>query len=245
MMRKQDSYEEDTKMKLKAAIFDVFGTVVDWRTGVSTEVGRAFAAKGLRGDPGAFADAWRGEYQPAMARIRDGRRGYVALDELHRENLDIVLDAFGISAHFSDHERDVLNHAWEKLPPWADSVAGLSALRRHMIIAPCSNGSISLMTRLARYGGLPWDCILGADIGQGYKPEPKVYLKSCAALRLAPHEVVMVACHNDDLAAARDAGLMTAYLPRPDEQGPGGVAAPNAEWDFIVDDLMGLSAALT
>lgn len=229
----------------KAAIFDVFGTVVDWRTGVATEVERAFISKGLRSDPNAFADAWRAEYQPAMARIRDGRRGYVALDDLHRENLDIVLDAFGLAEHFSATERDSLNHAWEKLPPWPDSVSGLAALRRHMIIAPCSNGSISLMTRLARYGGLPWDCILGAEIGQGYKPDPKVYQQSCAALRLLPEEVVMVACHNDDLAAARDAGLMTAYLPRPDENGVGGDAAPTAEWDFVMNDLTGLSAALT
>lgn len=229
----------------KAAIFDVFGTVVDWRSGVATEVGRAFACKGLRGDAGAFADAWRGEYQPAMARIRDGERGYVPLDDLHRENLDVVLEKLDLAAHFSTAERNKLNHAWEKLPPWSDSVGGLAALRRHMIIAPCSNGSISLMTRLARYGGLPWDCILGAEVAQGYKPDPRVYQASCEALRLAPGEVVMVACHNDDLAAARAAGLMTAYLPRPDEYGAGGRAAPTSDWDFVTDNLMGLSAALT
>lgn len=245
MMRKPDSQGVVLNMLPKAAIFDVFGTVVDWRTGVATEVERAFAAKGLRGDPHAFADAWRGEYQPAMARIREGKSGYVALDDLHRENLDIVLDALLLSEHFSTTERDALNHAWEKLPPWPDSVAGLSALRRQMIIAPCSNGSISLMAHLARYGGLPWDCILGAEVAQGYKPDPKVYQRSCAALRLAPSEVVMVACHNDDLAAARAAGLMTAYLPRPTEKGPGGTAAPDQDWDFILPDLTGLSQALT
>ncbi|MGB0410328.1 MAG: haloacid dehalogenase type II [Pikeienuella sp.] len=229
----------------KAAIFDVFGTVVDWRTGIATEAGRAFIAKGLKHDPARFADLWRAEYQPAMARIREGNRGYVPLDDLHLENLTTVLHAEGLDKHFSADERRALNHAWEKLPPWADSVAGLSALRRHMIIAPCSNGSIALMTRLARYGGLPWDCILGAEIAQNYKPHPSVYQASCKALGFRPDEVVMVACHNDDLAAAREAGLMTAYLPRPDENGPGGTAAPNADWDFVLENLMGLSGALT
>ena len=245
MIRKLDSWKVGSEMQPKAAIFDVFGTVVDWRTGVATEVERACAAKGLRTDPAIFADAWRAEYQPAMSRIRRGKRGYVPLDDLHRENLDLVLDKLMLSEHFSPGERDALTHAWEKLPPWPDSVAGLTALRRHMIVAPCSNGSIALMTRLARYGGLPWDCILGAEIAQGYKPDAKVYQASCAALRLAPHEVVMVACHNDDLAAARAAGLMTAYLPRPDEKGSGGVAAPDSDWDFVMNDLTGLSAALT
>ncbi len=233
-------------MRVKAAIFDVFGTVVDWRTGVATVMMRAFASKGLIHDPAAFADDWRAEYQPAMARIRSGNRGYVPLDDLHRENLDIVLAARGLGDAFSTSERDAINHAWEKLPPWPDSFAGLTAIRNHMPIATCSNGSIALMTALARFGGLPWDCILGAEIAQGYKPDPKVYLASCAALRLAPFEVVMVAAHNDDLAAARDAGLRTAFIPRPDEKGPGlGETKAISDWDFVAADLQALAPMLS
>jgi len=233
-------------MHAKAAIFDVFGTVVDWRSGVAAVMARAFVSKNLTHDAGAFADDWRAEYQPAMARIRSGNRGYVPLDDLHRENLDNVLSARGIADDFSAAERDIMNHAWEQLPPWPDSFAGLTMIRKHMLIATCSNGSIALMTALARFGGLPWDCILGAEIAQGYKPDPKVYLASCAALRLAPADVVMVAAHNDDLAAARAAGLRTAFIPRPDEKGPGlGETAPTSDWDFVAADLQALAPMLS
>ena len=163
-------------MRAKALIFDVFGTCVDWRTSVAREV--AAVLPGVDAD--AFATAWRAEYDPAMARIREGGRGYVPLDDLHRENLHKVAADFGVTAP------DALAHAWERLDPWPDVVAGLGVLKRHHIVAPCSNGSIALMTRLARYAGLPWDCILGAEIAQDYKPKPRVYLAACAALRLAP-----------------------------------------------------------
>ena len=146
---------------LKALIFDVFGTVVDWRSGVAREVGTVF---GARVDALAFADAWRGRYQPAMERIRSGNRGYVPLDILHRENLDATLEEFGLEGALDEAGRVALNRAWEKLPPWPDSVPGLTALKARYAIAPCSNGSISLMTWLARFGGLPWDVILGAEI---------------------------------------------------------------------------------
>lgn len=230
----------------KALIFDVFGTVVDWRSGVAREVAAAFAAKGEAVDAPAFADAWRGEYQPAMARIREGARGYVPLDDLHLENLERVLDRLGAGALFTGEEKRDLNAAWEKLPPWPDAVPGLTRLKARWPIAPCSNGSIALMTRLARYGGLPWDCILGADIARDYKPNPAAYLASCAALRLAPEEVVMVATHNDDLAAARAAGLQTAYFPRPDEFGPGVKTdlAPAADWEFTAADLADLARVM-
>ncbi|MEM7270854.1 MAG: haloacid dehalogenase type II [Pseudomonadota bacterium] len=224
----------------KAAIFDVFGTVVDWRSGVAAEVAKAFPDI----DAHAFADAWRGEYQPAMERVRSGARGYIALDNLHLENLAIVLGRFGLRL---DEEAALsLNRAWEKLPPWPDSVEGLAAIRAKMPVAPCSNGSIALMTHLARFGGLGWDCILGAEVGRGYKPDPKVYLASCAALGLRPDEVVMVACHNDDLAAARRTGLQTAYFPRADELGPGVKQdlAPAEDWDFIASDMIDLATQL-
>ncbi|MBF9058810.1 haloacid dehalogenase type II [Rhodobacterales bacterium HKCCSP123] len=218
---------------IKALIFDVFGTCVDWRTSVSREV--AAVLPGV--DAEAFATAWRAEYDPAMARIREGGRGYVPLDDLHLENLRKVAGDFGVSAP------DSLNAAWERLDPWPDVVAGLEALKAGHIISPCSNGSIALMTRLAKYGRLPWDCILGAEIAQDYKPKPAVYLAACAALRLAPDEVVMVAAHNDDLHAARACGLTTAFVPRPAEHGPGQVRdlAPEADWDIVARDFHDLA----
>lgn len=214
---------------VKALIFDVFGTCVDWRTSVAREVAAALPDV----DSLAFADAWRGEYQPAMERIRAGTRGYVRLDTLHLENLEIVAGRFGVQA---DPE---LNTAWEKLDPWPDVVDGLHALRGHALIAPCSNGSIGLMARLARYGGLPWDCILGADIARDYKPKLEVYRASCAALGLGPGQVMMVAAHNDDLVAAREAGLRTGFVPRPTEYGPGQQSdlAAAADWDVVAPDF--------
>ncbi len=227
-----------------ALIFDVFGSVVDWRTGVAREAEAAFARVGAEADPWAFADAWRREYDPSMSRIRDGGRGYVPLDDLHRENLDVVLDRFGLSARFDDAARDDLTRAWEKLPPWPDAVDALTRLKARAVVAPCSNGSIALMTRLAKFGGLPWDCILGAEIARDYKPKPEVYLASARALRLPPSEVMMCACHNDDLAAARDAGLKTAYWPRPDEWGLGRRIEASSAWDVVADDMADLAARL-
>jgi len=228
---------------LKALIFDVFGTVVDWRSGVAREVGAAF---GERVDALAFADAWRGRYQPAMEGIRSGNRGYVALDILHREDLDATLAAFGLEGAIDEAGRVDLNRAWEKLPPWPDSVPGLTALKTRYAIAPCSNGSIALMTWLAKFGGLRWDAILGAEIAQDYKPQPAVYLKSAAALGLEPEEVMMVAAHNSDLAAARAAGLKTGFFPRPTEHGPGQTTdlEPSEDWDVVAADLQDLAHRL-
>lgn len=220
---------------VEALIFDVFGTCVDWRASVAREV----AAVLPEVDAEAFATAWRAEYDPAMARIREGARVYVPLDDLHLENLDRVARVFGVRVP----GRMALNAAWERLDPWPDVIQGLEAMKRLAIIAPCSNGSIALMTRLARYGGLPWDCILGADIARDYKPRPEVYLASCAALRLAPDRVMMVAAHNDDLFAARRAGLKTAFVPRPTEHGPGQSRDLGAEsdWDIVAADFKDLA----
>lgn len=219
----------------QAFIFDVFGTCVDWRSSVARDVGEALP--GI--DALAFADAWRGEYQPAMERIRKGGRGYVPLDMLHRENLDIVLDRFGVTAD----DPEALNRAWERLDPWPDVVDGLTALRETGLIATCSNGSVGLMARLARWGGLPWDAILGADIARDYKPKPSVYIASAAALGLDPGRVTMVAAHNDDLAAAREAGLRTAFVARPTEHGPGQTTdlAPSANWGIVAADFVDLA----
>ena len=216
-----------------ALIFDVFGTCVDWRSTVARDVAQVLPDV----DALAFADAWRGEYHPAMRRIRDGNRGYVALDDLHLENLERVAERFEADAPAS------LNTAWERLDPWPDVVAGLTALKDIAIIAPCSNGSIALMTRLARYGALPWDCILGAEIAQDYKPKPAVYLAACQALQLPPKAVMMVAAHNDDLVAARACGLQTAFVPRPTEHGPSQTTdlAPSDAWDIIAQDFQDLA----
>lgn len=232
---------------MKALIFDVFGTVVDWRTGVADVAAEFFSSRGIDVDPFAFATAWRAQYDPAMDKVRRGSRGYVRLDVLHRENLDHVLADFGLDPQFDEVARADFNRAWEKLPPWPDSVAGLTALKTRFAIAPCSNGSLALMTWLARFGGLPWDVILGAEIAGTYKPDLKVYLASAAALGLEPSEVMMVAAHNNDLACAREAGLKTAFFPRPAEHGPGQTSDLEAtsDWDVVAADLQDLAVRLS
>ena len=224
---------------VEAFIFDVFGTVVDWRTSVARFSTDMFSKKRIEIDGLAFADYWRSQYVPAMARIRSGDRGYVPLDELHFENLEATLANFDLQSVLSEEEKWHLNSAWEHLDPWPDVVSGLTQLKQNAIVAPCSNGSIALMTRLARYGGLPWDCILGADIARNYKPEHGVYLACCSALRLAPGQVAMVAAHNDDLVAARDAGLKTAFIARPTEYGENQNRdfKATSDWDWIISDF--------
>ncbi len=226
----------------RALIFDVFGTLVDWRTGIARAV-RAALGPGI--DAEGFADAWRAEYDPAMATVRAGGRRYVALEVLHRENLARILPRFG--QQLDDAAAARLTDAWERLPPWAEVPAALSRLRATHLIAPCSNGSIALMVRLARHAGLPWDCILGAEIARDYKPNPAVYRAACAALRLPPAAVTMVAAHNADLAAARACGLRTAFFPRPTEHGPGQASdlVPDGPWDYVARDLADLADQIT
>lgn len=220
----------------RAFLFDVFGTCVDWRRSVA----RAVAAALPEVDPVAFAVAWRAEYDPAMARIRAGGRGYVPLDLLHLENLGRVAAAFGVTVP----DPAALNRAWERLDPWPDVREGLARLRRLGLIAPCSNGSIALMTRLARHGGLEWDAIAGAELARDYKPKPEVYRASCAAMGLPPERVVMVASHNADLHAARAEGLKTAFVLRPEEHGPAQAVDlnPESDWDYIASDFMDLAS---
>lgn len=218
--------------KPKAYIFDVFGTLTDWRSSIAREVSSITDA------PFAFADAWRSEYQPAMERIRDGSRGYVALDLIHSENLARVLYKFDIDP-LPEPEHNELSRAWERLDLWEDVLPGLTQLKQQAIIAPCSNGSIALMTHLAKHAGLPWDCILGADIARNYKPEPSVYLAACDALALEPEQVMMVAAHNDDLKAASAIGLQTAFIARPTEHGPEQDVdlEPTGAWTRLLSDL--------
>ena len=227
----------------RAFIFDVFGTVVDWRSGVSSFSSKFLSQRGISVNPDEFADLWRAEYQPSMERIRSGNRGYVPLDILHQENLVNVLERLGLSDHFSKEELASLNTAWEHLPAWGDSAAGIMKIKQSAFVAPCSNGSIALMTRIAKYADLQWDCILGAEIAQNYKPHQDAYLKSVKALGLEPYEVVMVAAHNDDLFAARKYGLKTAFIPRPLEHGAGQQKdlRPEADWDFCADSILDLA----
>jgi 2-haloacid dehalogenase len=217
---------------VKALVFDTFGTVVDWRTSVTEEVGQLAKKKGFNVDAAKFADAWRAGYGPSMNRVRTGELPWTRLDTLHRMILDKILVDFGITG-LSEGEIDALNHAWHRLRPWPDSVSGLTRLKKRFIIAPLSNGNIALMRNLAKHAGLPWDCILGAELARHYKPDREVYQSAADFLDLKVDQVMMVAAHLGDLRAAKGVGLKTAFVPRPLEYGPGG--KPDLKADSMVD----------
>jgi 2-haloacid dehalogenase len=232
---------------VQALLFDVFGTVVDWRSGIARDAAPFLARHGIAVDPHGFADAWRRRYQPAMEAVRTGARPFARLDTLHRENLDAVLrDAGADPAAIPDAELDALNRAWHRLDPWPDAVAGLARMKARFIVAPLSNGNVALLLNMAKRAGLPWDAILGAEVAQAYKPAPAAYLRTAEILGLPPAACMMVAAHNGDLAAARAAGLATAFVPRPAEHGPGQTAdlAPAQEWDAIAADFGDLADRL-
>jgi 2-haloacid dehalogenase len=217
---------------VKALVFDVFGTVVDWRTSVSQEVEALAKRKNLAIDGAKFADAWRGGYGPSMNRVRTGEMPWTRLDGLHRMILDKILVDFGMTG-LAEAETDALNRAWHRLRPWPDAVAGLTRLKKRFIIAPLSNGNISLMTDMAKHSGLPWDCILGAELVRHYKPDPVVYQSAAEFLDLKREDVMMVAAHLGDLRAATKEGLRTAFVSRPLEYGPNG--KPDLKGDSSVD----------
>lgn len=218
---------------VKALTFDVFGTVVDWRTSITRE-GEAFGReRGLDVDWEAFADAWRGLYQPAMSRVRSGELPWTKLDVLHRMNLDQLIDEFGI-AGLAEADRDFLNRAWHRLTPWPDVVEGLQRLKSRYILATLSNGNVALMVNMARNAGLPWDVILGAEVAGHYKPQPEAYLSAADLLGVEPGQCMMVAAHNDDLVAAGGCGFRAAMVPRPTEYGPNQTTDLRAEHDFDV-----------
>lgn len=232
----------------KALSFDVFGTVVDWRSSIAREVAPVLVALGREDiDPHAFADGWRTRYQPAMARVRDGARPFVILDVLHREMLEDLLRSLDIDPQALGEERLTdLVHAWHRLDPWPDAVAGLTRLRTKFPIVTLSNGNIALMLGMARRAGLPWDAILGAEVSGHYKPDPEAYLATARTLAIEPGELCLVAAHHSDLAAARACGLMTAYVDRPMEYG--GRPAPDRhfaqDWEWSVGSLTELADAL-
>jgi len=231
-------------LAVRALFFDVFGTLVDWRTSTAREAEALLKPKAATLDYFAFADAWRGEYQGALEEVRAGRIGFCKLDILHRRNLELTLKRFDIGALTEDEKRN-FNLAWHRLDAWPDVPTGLARLKRGYVIAPVSNGNISLMVDLARRNGFPWDVILGAEIAGDYKPKPRVYLAAAEALDLKPGTCMMVAAHSSDLAAAAALGLRTAHVARPNEHGPGrGEAAPTIAVDLAVKSVEELAAKL-
>ena len=221
--------------------FDIFGTVVDWYGSIRREV----EAMQLGVDGGAFALAWRAGYQPAMQRVASGELGWTLIDDLHRLILNQILVDFGVT-HLTETQKRHLNKAWHRLDPWSDVVEGLTRLKQRHTICTLSNGNIGLLTNMAKRAGLPWDCVLSAEVFKAYKPDPAVYLGVAKIFDLAPAAVMLVAAHQDDLAAARACGLQTAYIERPLEFGPTQAkdVAPNAANTLHARDLLDLATQL-
>src|SRR5262245_45065325 len=235
------------RVPVNALVFDVFGTVVDWRGSIIREGELLGKRKGIDVDWVAFADAWRGGYQPAMQRVRSGQIPWTNIDGLHRLILNDLLRQFGIKG-LSEEEIDHFNRAWHRLWPWPDSVGGLHRLKSRYIVSTLSNGNVSLLTNMGKYAGLPWDCILSAELFGHYKPDPEVYQGAARLLGPAPGQVMMVAAHVDDLMAAKKLGLRTALVTRPLEFG-GKRKADTAEdgegkVDVIASDFMDLAAKM-
>ncbi len=205
---------------VKALVFDVFGTVVDWRSSIIREISTVGDRLGVKGDWEAFAHRWRAGYHDGMNAFREGKREWMTADTMYRERLDILLDEYGLKG-LSEEETDYMNRAWHRLDPWPDAVEGLTMLKSKYIIGTLSNGNVSLLVNMAKYGGLPWDVVLAGENAQSYKPDPKVYLMSATMLGLEPREVMMGAAHLNDLYAAAKAGLSTGFVARPTEYGNG------------------------
>jgi 2-haloacid dehalogenase len=205
---------DEIKANTQVLAFDIFGTVVDWHGSIVREVQALYPSV----DANAFALAWRAGYQPAMARVRSGELGWTRIDELHRLILDDLLPQFGLS-HLSEVDRVHLNRVWHRLDAWSDSVSGLLRLKKKFIICSLSNGNLGLLTNMAKRAGLPWDCVLSAEVFRTYKPDPAAYLGVAQVFDLQPHEVMLCAAHHDDLEGARACGLRTAYIERPLEFG--------------------------
>jgi 2-haloacid dehalogenase len=222
---------------VKALVFDTFGTVVDWRNGVAREAERILKPLGYDLDWLAFADAWRKEYGPGMEEVRSGRRPFVKLDILHRENLDRIRSRFKLDK-LAEPTMAELNLAWHKLDAWPDVGPAFARLHKRFLMAPCSNGNIALMADVARRNNLPWDAILGSEVAQGYKPQPKVYLATCEAFNLKPEQVMMCAAHSGDLSSAQKLGLRTGHIGRPGEGGPGtGESEPKGSFDVVAKNF--------
>jgi len=236
--------ERDLSM-VKAMTFDVFGTVVDWRTSIIKEGEALEARTGISADWAAFADAWRGGYGPAMRRVRAGELPWTRIDDLHRMILDDLIPEYGLES-LDETQRDHLNRVWHRLMPWPDSVSGLTRLRTRYTLATLSNGNVALLVNMGKNAGLPWDAVLSAELAQHYKPDPEVYLTAADLLGLEPEEVMMVAAHKGDLRAAAALGLRTAYVPRPLEYGPDREidTTPDPDFDVTATDFNDLADQL-
>jgi 2-haloacid dehalogenase len=231
---------------VRAIMFDTFGTIVDWRNSLIKSLEEFGQERGLEAAWDRLVDRWRADYQPNLDRVRRGELEWTILDELHRAALVELLPEFGM-ASLPEADLHFLTGCWHRLSPWPDAVEGLRRLRRKYIIGPLSNGNLSLLVNLAKYGELPWDVIFGADLFRHYKPDPETYLGVCAFLGLRPEQVMMAAAHNYDLAAAKELGLRTAFIPRPMEHGPGQTSDLSAAqpWDVIAIDLIDLAEKVT
>ncbi|MGC2084871.1 MAG: haloacid dehalogenase type II [Bradyrhizobium sp.] len=232
--------------EVKALVFDVFGTVVDWRTSLINDFTAWSQRRGVKGDWTALVDGWRGLYMGSMDEVRrHPERGYVILDVLHRRSLETLVAQLGI-AGLTEADLDYLTRGWHRLHPWRDSVAGLTRLKSKYIISPLSNGNVALLTNMAKFAGLPWDLVMSAELFAHYKPDPETYLGAARLLGLAPGEVMMVAAHNNDLEAAQKNGLKTAFVARPTEYGPlqkRDFEATGA-WDIVATDFAGIADRL-
>lgn len=236
-----------TGREVRAVLFDTFGTVVDWRSGVAAALAEFADRLHIDLDAEPFADLWRTEYQPSMEPIRNGTRDFVTLDVLHRESLERLLKRNGLSpSAFAASELEWLTFSWHRLPPWPDAIPGLRALKADYIIGPLSNGNTSLLLEMAKNAGLPWDVIIGSDLTRAYKPHPDAYLRTAAVLDLDPGELMLAAAHNSDLRAAQTAGLATAFIHRPTERGPNQQIdlAATGDWDVVADDIVDLAKKL-
>lgn len=240
-VRAQDTVADS----VQALVFDVFGTVVDWRASIIREGQLLAARKGYDVDWGEFADRWRSGYGPAMNKVRTGELPWTKIDDLHRMILDELVVEFGLTGMTED-ELDHFNRAWHRLSPWPDTVAGLNRLKTRYIIATLSNGNVSLLTNMAKNAGLPWDAVLSAELAGHYKPDPEAYLKAADLLSLPPEQVMLVAAHPGDLRAAARTGLRTAYVIRPLERGPGRPVDrnPDGEFDYTAEDFLDLARQL-
>jgi 2-haloacid dehalogenase len=230
---------------VKALFFDVFGTVVDWRTSVIEECRRFGQEKGLAVDWEAFVDAWRSGYRPGMEAVRAGRMSWTNVDRIHRARLEELLRERAI-AGLSEEDKLGLNRAWHHCAPWADAVPGLTRLRKKYVLSTLSNADVACLVVMAKRGGLPWDCVLSSEFFRHYKPDPEVYRGAIELLGLEPAETMMVAAHNYDLRAARSHGMATAFVPRPREYGERQTTDLRAEeaWDIVVGDFEELAAVM-
>lgn len=220
--------------EIRALCFDVFGTVVDWRSSLIAQMRALAARKAIPGDWERLADAWRAGYHPSMQRVRRGELPWTNLDALHRATLDLLLGELGIDS-LGEADREELNLGWHRLEPWPDSVPGLTRLKRKYIIATLSNGNVRLLVDMAKWAGLPWDTVLSAELVRHYKPDPETYRSAIEFLGNGnPEEVMMVAAHNGDLINAAKHGMKTAFVPRPAEHGPGQLRDTRAEHDFTI-----------